>query len=85
MENIEAINVPEGLEAEIMEKKLTVLLRGTAMDLSKIMPEDIQVRADFTGAVAGTSTFKAMIRLGEEFSAVGAIRSYSVTANVTEK
>lgn len=85
VENIEAINVPEGLEAEIMEKKLTVLLRGTAMDLSKIMPEDIQVRADFTGAVAGTSTFKAMIRLGEEFSAVGAIRSYSVTANVTEK
>lgn len=85
VENIEAINVPEGLEAEIMEKKLTVLLRGTAMDLSKIMPEDIQVRADFTGAVAGTSTFKAMIRLGEEFSAVGAIRSYSVTANVTER
>ena len=85
VENIEAVNVPDGLEADIMEKKLTVVLRGTAMDLSKIMPEDIQIRADFTGAVVGTSTFKATVHLGEEFSAVGAIRSYSVTANVTEQ
>lgn len=85
VENIEAVNVPDGLEADIMEKKLTVVLRGTAMDLSKIMPEDIQIRADFTGAVVGTSTFKATVHLGEEFSAIGAIRSYSVTANVTEQ
>ena len=85
VENIEAVNVPDGLEADIMEKKLTVVLRGTAMDLSKIMPEDIHIRADFTGAVVGTSTFKATVHLGEEFSAIGAIRSYSVTANVTEQ
>ena len=84
VENIEAINVPEGLEAEIMEKKMTVSLRGTVMDLSKILPEDIVIRADFTDAVAGTSTFKATVYLGEEHTAIGAIRSYSVTANVTE-
>lgn len=83
VENIEAINVPEGLTAEIMEKKLTVSLRGTVMDLSKILPEDIVVQADFADAVAGTSTFKATVHLGEEHSAIGAIRSYSVTANVT--
>lgn len=84
VENIEAVNVPEGLEVEIMEKKMTVSLRGTVMDLSRIMPEDIVVRADFTDAVAGTSTFKATVHLAEEHSAIGAIRSYSVTANVTE-
>ena len=83
VENIEAVNVPEGLEAEIMEKKMTVSLRGTVMDLSRIMPEDIVVRADFTDAVAGTSTFKATVHLAEEHSAIGAISSYSVTANVT--
>ena len=83
VENIEAINVPEGLTAEIMEKKLTVSLRGTVMDLSKILPEDIVVRADFSDAVAGTSTFKATVHLSEEHAAIGAIRSYSVTANVT--
>jgi len=85
VENIEAVNVPEELEAEIIEKKLTVYLRGPAADLMKITEEDIFIRADFTDAVAGTSTFKATVHFGEEFSAIGAIRSYSVTANVSEK
>ena len=85
VDTIEAVNVPEGLEVEIMEKKMTVALRGTAMDLSKILPEDIIVRADFTGAVAGTSTFKATVHFADDLSSIGAIRSYSVTANLTEK
>ena len=85
VENIEVVNVPEGLEAEIMEEKLKVSLRGTVMDLSKVLPEDIVVRADLTGAAADTSTFKATVYLGEEFGSVGAIGSYSVTVNVTEK
>ena len=85
VDTIEAVNVPEGLEVEIMEKKMTVALRGTAMDLSRILPEDIIVRADFTGAVAGTSTFKATVHFADELSSIGAIRSYSVTANLTEK
>lgn len=85
IENIEAVNIPDELEAEIIEKKLTVVLRGPAADLMKITEEDITIRADFTDAVAGTSTFKATVHFGEEFSAIGAIRSYSVTANVSEK
>ena len=85
IEKIEAVNVPDELEAEIIEKKMTVILRGPAADLMKITEEDITIRADFTGAVAGTSTFKATVHFGEEFSAIGAIRSYSVTANVIEK
>ena len=85
IETIEAVNVPENLEAEIIEKKLTVILRGPAADLMKITQEDILIRADLSGAVAGTSTFKATVHFGEEFSTIGAIRSYSVTANVVEK
>lgn len=85
IENIEAVNIPDELKAEIIEKKLTVVLRGPAADLMKITEEDITIRADFTDAVAGTSTFKATVHFGEEFSAIGAIRSYSVTANVSEK
>ena len=85
VENIEAINVPEGLEADVIEKKMTVILRGPAAELMKIDSEDISVWADLTGAVAGTSTFRATVHLGEAFSAIGAIRSYSVTANVLEK
>ena len=83
--NIEAVNVPDGLEADIMEKKITVTLRGPAADLLKITEDDIFVRADFTDAVVGTSTFKATVRLAEEYSQIGAIRSYSITANVMEQ
>lgn len=82
VENIVAVNIPEGLTADIMEEKLTVILRGPAMDLAKINAEDITIKADFTDAVAGTSTFKASVQLPEGFSTVGAVKSYSVTANI---
>ena len=85
VENIEAINVPDGFDAEIIEKKLVVILRGPAADITRITEEDITIRADLTGAVAGTSTFKATVHFSEDFSAVGAVRSYSVTANVSER
>lgn len=85
VENIEAVNVPEGLEADIIEKKLTVTLRGPSADLMRITENDIFVRADFTDAVAGTSTFKATVHFADGFSQIGAIRSYSVTANVVEQ
>ena len=82
---IEAVNIPEGMVAEIIDQKMTVLLRGTAMDLSKIQAEDLVVRADFTDAVPGTSTFKATVHFSEEFSSIGALGSYSVTANVLQQ
>lgn len=82
--NFEAVNVPEELEAEIMEKKMSVVLRGPAAELMAISEEDIIIRADFTDAVAGTSTFKATVHFGESFPGVGAVGSYSVTANIWE-
>ena len=74
-----------GPRTDIIEKKMTVALRGPAADLMKITAEDITVRADFKDAVAGTSTFNATVHFGDEFSTIGAIRSYSVTANILEK
>lgn len=85
VENIVAENIPEGLEVEIIEKKLTVTLRGPASVLSQIEAEDITVVADFTDAVPGTSTFKATIRFGEEFETVGAVKTYSITANIWQE
>ena len=85
VENILGENIPEGMEAEIMEKKLSVLVRGPSSDILKLLPEDITVVADFTDAVAGTSTFKASVRIPELYSAVGAVKSYSVTANIWQK
>ena len=82
VENIVAENIPEGLDADIIEEQLTVLLRGPVIDLAKISSENLSVRADFTGAVEGTSTFKAIISIPPEFPMVGAVKTYSVTANI---
>ena len=84
VENIEAVNVPDGMEAEIIEKKITVVLRGPKEELLKITPEDITVRADLSNAAVDTSTFKASVHLSDSFSSVGAIGTYSVTANVLQ-
>lgn len=80
--NIVAENIPEGLEADIMEEKLTVLVRGPAADVIKLTEEELSVKADFTGAVEGTSTFKATVVFPEAFPMLGAVKSYSVTANI---
>lgn len=80
--NIEAENIPEGLEADIMEEQLSVIVRGPAAEMVKLTEEDIFVRADFADAVEGTSTFKATVSFPQEFQMVGAVKTYSITANI---
>ena len=81
--NFQAINVPDGMEAEIINANLTVKVRGPAGQISQLTGEDITVVVDFSNAVAGTATYKASISFGEEFSAVGAVMGpYSVSATV---
>ena len=83
VDNFEAINVPEGMEVEIINASLTVRVRGAAGQISQLTGDDIKVVVDFSNAVAGTATYKASITFGEEFTAVGAIMGpYSVSATV---
>lgn len=86
IEDIRGLNVPEGMEADIISASLTIKVRGSAADLSKLSAEDITATVDFTNAVVGTATYKAAIRFPEEFSGVGTIMGpYSVSATVTNK
>lgn len=86
IEDIRGLNVPEGMEADIISASLTIKVRGSAVDLSKLSAEDITATVDFTNAVVGTATYKAAIRFPEEFSGVGTIMGpYSVSATVTSK
>lgn len=83
VENIQSTNVPEGLEADIINATMTVKVRGPAAEINKLTAEDISVTVDFSNAVEGTSTYKATILFGEDFSNVGAIMGpYSVSATV---
>lgn len=82
VDNIVPVNVPEGMEVDLITEKLTIVLRGAATEMAKIELEDISVTVDFTDAQAGTTTFKPIIRCGEKFPNLGYVGSYSVSATL---
>lgn len=79
------INVPEGMEAELITERINVSLRGPSGVIAKLTAEDVLVVVDFTGAEADTATFKATIVLPEGFETVGALGAYTVSATVHAK
>lgn len=82
LDNFQIVNVPEGMEAEIINASLTVKVRGPAEEIRDLTAEDISAVVDFTNAEVGTSTYKATIVFGENFPNVGALKTNSVSATV---
>lgn len=82
VEKIQSINVPEGMEAEILGANLTVKVRGTEEEINALTEDDITAVVDFSEAVAGTATYKATISFREDFKTVGALGSNTVSATV---
>lgn len=82
IENIQAVNVPDGLEVEITTLVLDITLRGPSSEIAAITPENITVTVDFTGAETGTSSRKVQITLSSAFPNTGALGSYSVYTTV---
>ena len=83
--DIATINVPEGMEAELMSQVLKVRLRGPAVVMNKLTTENIKVTVDFSGKEAGSFTIKPTILIsGESFVNVGAVGSYSVSATLRQ-
>lgn len=79
-----ALNVPDGLEVEFITQELPVNVRGSKELIQKMTAENITVSVDFSNAVAGNYTLKAIITMGEGYTSVGAMGSYSVSATVKE-
>ena len=81
--DITAINVPEGMEAELMNRALKVRVRGPVNVMKNITPDAVKVIVDFSGKEAGSFTVKPTITVqGEAFAQVGAVGSYSVSATL---
>jgi YbbR domain-containing protein len=83
--NIEMINVPEGMTAEIINANLTVRLRGPEAEIANLTEQDISAVVDLSAAEAGTATYKATIVVDEAFPHVGAMKTSSVSATVLPK
>lgn len=82
IDNIQSINVPEGMEAEIINANLTVKVRGPAEQIDGLTEDDITAVVDFSNAEVGTETYKAVINFSGEFPDVGAMKASSVSATV---
>ena len=85
VENIEMINVPEGMVAEIINANLTIRVRGPEDEINRLTEQDISAVVDLSEAETGTATYKALIKISEEFPNVGAMKTSSVSATVLPK
>ena len=82
VDNIEMINVPEGMVAEVINANLTIRVRGPEAEISALKESDITAVVDLSAAETGTATYKAVIKISDEFPNVGAMKSSSVSATV---
>lgn len=81
---INAVNVPEGMEAEIINASLSVKVRGPAAQIDALTEEDIRAEVDFSNAEAGNATYRVTLSFGERFPDVGALKTVAVSATVKE-
>ena len=79
---INVVNVPEGLEVELITQELTVKLRGPSAQIAALTDEDVMIVVDFTNAEVGTATFPVRAVFTDGFRDVGIFRSDSVSASV---
>ena len=83
---LNVINVPEGMEAELMNQVLKVRLRGPSNVMATLKAEHISVNVDFSGKEIGSFTIKPTIVIQDEaYAKVGAVGAYSLSATLREK
>ena len=83
LDEFHSVNVPEGLTAEITTQELEVKVRGPVQLIQRLTADDLRATVDFTGAEAGSYSFKVTITFGEEFAALGVVEQCSVYATVS--
>lgn len=81
--NIQTENVPQGMEAELLTKQLTVTVRGPKAQLETIKPEHIIVTLDLTG-ISGTDTLTPSITFADGYEDVGTVGKYTISVTVAE-
>lgn len=80
VQNIQAINVPAGLEVQLFTQQLELTLRGPKNVMESITEENVSVTVDFTDGEIGTASFKAQVTVN--VGGVGALGTYTVTATL---
>ena len=84
VDNIQLINVPEGMDAELVTQQLEVKLRGPASLIESIREENVTIVVDLSDAQVGTDKYAAQIHVQTSFAGVGAMNTYAVMVTLTE-
>ena len=83
--NIQVVNVPEGMEYDLMNEALEVTLRGNAVLIGMLSADDISAVVDLSGKEPGTFTVKASIIISNSnFASIGEMGTHSVSVTLTE-
>ena len=82
--DIELVNVPEGMEAELTTKTLKIRVRGTIGQIANITPGDLRVIIDLANAPVGTAQVKAQIIIADKYTDVGELGIHTVYAEIRE-
>jgi len=82
---IEVINVPEGLEYDLLNEVVKVRLRGPTALINQLRNEDIVLRVDLSGKEIGSFTVKPAITIkGDAYVDIGAVGTHSVSIALKE-
>ena len=84
VDNIQMINVPEGMEAELVTQQLEVKLRGPASLMEVITEDNVIITVDLVTGQIGTDKYTAQVTVQSSFAGVGAMNSYTVMVTLTE-
>ena len=79
---IQAVNVPEGMEVDMITQALEITVRGPSLLIDAITEKDVTVTVDFANAQPGTATMRATVTFGSTFSDAGTVGSYVVSATL---
>lgn len=83
--NIQVVNVPEGMTYDLMNEALEVTLRGNNVLIGMLSADDISAVVDLSGKEPGTFTVKASIIItNSNYAAVGELGTHSVSVTLTE-
>lgn len=79
---IQAVNVPEGMEVDMITQALEITVRGPSLLIDAITEKDVTVTVDFANAQPGTATMRATVTFGSTFDDAGTVGSYVVSATL---
>ena len=82
--DIQAVNVPEGMEVDMITQALEITVRGPSLLIDAITEKDVTISVDFANAQTGTATMRADVVFSSTFSDAGTVGSYVVSATLSE-